>query len=554
MHFFGLVQGEVDSPAVIPANPAATVAKGYWENKSGWQIAIIVGLALLVIVSAAGLSAAAKEHSTEQSAWDDIKALVVDPKGGLAATSGAIFYAALAVMAVGLWALLDNKENRFAQWIKSLFINKIPGDKLIIGMATGITLLAMPFILLAAQGCEPFSQGWEQFKKVMVGSTNDPLAASTTAISWYGLAGLFSVVGVCLFKNSKVEERNEEDKGRIASWWEPKSSAQQKCLYALLAVALITPFFIITSALGAEPCNLKQIITDHTSSVSQGIAAAGILVGLGLLTVTSLWSIYHDEASSKAFFSKWDGEKNTWRRRIGITMTALFVLAIPLIIMTVKGTEPFAGEFSHFTQWMEENINYGAPLLFGGLLTITALTMWALFPDRETELERYDREELVKAKEVYLEEERGAKVLETRWAGTEALVDHNVARWTVEQGETALSREGARNKFAEPRVSGKDRLATTEEVATIAFEARAAKMDRRAQQKAERGAETSDERRREALRASYGVDGYQDQSSKWKLFGKKRVTLPTKAASAPPVKRAPEAPRTGGLLDDQLGE
>lgn len=358
--------------AAAPVTPplAAPVQEGFWGSKTRLQKGSIAALVVVLFF----LLWATKNDAIGKK----LRALVLDPNTQAAtAASGAIFLGMTVVTALGIWALLDNKENRLLQHVKKLFENKSEQQTRVLVSAAVVIFLALPFILLAAQGCEPFKEGWDKVQNYITNPTPNLVNALPVTVMALGAGALATQVARALVQNKDS-----------SPWWEKKSELQQKALYTMAAVAVIAAIFVFLTAKGVEPLdkgweNFKELITDQSSNVLKALPTVGIILGCMGAAGVSLWNLFATRDTALNLKIQWWREKGLKRylKVVGL----LFLAAITYTILYYKGVdvgvrdirEALGGDAFVSSQ------TFGSMLIFAAIILIGITTIGYLVSRRE---------------------------------------------------------------------------------------------------------------------------------------------------------------------------
>lgn len=357
--------GRVDEKRGVVVGGALQPPRGYWSSKSGTQIGIIAFLAIGLLVGLAALASVPRSVD-EQTGWERFKALIVDPDTHhLAATSGAMFCAMALVVGIGLWALLDNKEGRFAAWVQKLFANKSEDQTCILVYSAIVLTVALPFILLAAQGCQPFQERGEKFRDFLFGKS----------VNWYTTGGaIMTLLCLGVLAPSAILYSLFNDQKSAGQFLENKSFGQKFSVLAITSLALTWGLiFSMLAVKGVAPFdqgweNFKHLLCDNTSQVKEALPAVGIVTGLGIVAGLEIWGLTcTKESEILAKITPWWQARTNGQKAIIIATCLLFIAAIPLITLQVKGVG--------VNQAIVGDMN---PLLEGGIIAATGVALLAL--------------------------------------------------------------------------------------------------------------------------------------------------------------------------------
>lgn len=297
-------------------------------NKSNVQIAIFV-VAICALI-ALGISYGVTK-GPDNNIFKRIGALVVDPDTHqLTSISGALFLASAVGVGLVFWAVIDDKNNRFPNWIYRFFANKSETQMAVIGPALIAAIIALPFILLTAQGCEPFEKGWKTFSNLFA----EPTGNVGTAI----VASLIAGVGLLIlgFLAMAVASNNNEG---VDDWLDKKSSLQCLGLTLLGGVALWSTIFAIFAAKGIWDGawdNLKHLITDQSPDSLKALPAVAIIMGAAGFYYFSVFSVIDTQESIDKRKGEWNTLSPTKKALATVAFTFL-ITSISLLIMGLKG-------------------------------------------------------------------------------------------------------------------------------------------------------------------------------------------------------------------------
>lgn len=360
-------------PALValPIAPPPVVAEGFWASKTRLQKGFITAFVVVALAFLWGM--------TSDGVGEKIRALVIDPNThATTVASGAIFYGVALTTALGIWALLDNKENRL---FNCLFENKDSYQTTILVGAAVIMLLAMPFILLAAQGCEPFKEGWDQFQNYVNMPTPGFQEAFPATLIALSMGVIASQVVSSLIKNKDS-----------FPWWDNKSASQQKALYTMGVVAIIASIFILLTVKGVSALdngweNFKGLITDKSSDLLHALPALGILMGLVGVTGVSLWNLLANKETHRNMKIRWAGSENVGRVRMVKLLGLLFVAALAFTILNYKGVDGVVKGAQEIRKAFASPA-ISIAICIGVSLTLVCSVWYAFFPKEKSFAER----------------------------------------------------------------------------------------------------------------------------------------------------------------------